>query len=122
MAGSAQASWQTADSAMPLLARLLLPSLAPTAAVSCCSSTPAAPDKKSKRSSLQAIREGAVVRTYVQQERSLINQPARFRAQHRVCEQGGWYVDVEDLVHAFITDGTLRSGCAAGLVKAVATL
>jgi hypothetical protein len=53
-----------------------------------CSSNPAAPAKKSKRSSLQAIREGAVVRTYVQQQRNLINQPARFLAQHRVSDQG----------------------------------
>jgi hypothetical protein len=43
-----------------------------------------APAKKSKRSSLQAIREGAVVRTYVQQQRNLINQPARFLAQRKV--------------------------------------
>lgn len=51
----------------------------------CCSA--AAPAKKSKRSSLQAIREGAVVRTYVQQQRNLINQPARFLAQHKVTDR-----------------------------------
>lgn len=50
----------------------------------CASSIAAAPAKKSKRSSLQAIREGAVVRTYVQQQRNLINQPARFLANNRV--------------------------------------
>lgn len=67
-------------------------SLPPLLLFPCCSnSNTATPAKKSKRSSLQAIREGAVVRTYVQQQRNLINQPARFLASHRVSEQGmGW--------------------------------
>ena len=67
--------------------------LPPLLPVPCYStSNTATPAKKSKRSSLQAIREGAVVRTYVQQQRNLINQPARFLASHRVSEQGmGWH-------------------------------